>query len=84
MNSVYVIFVGEKISGVTERYFILLPFHKIRLVIKLKATFVEEIGTKDNFISKNIGINNKGRVLIDDHVAIEFGKANLCQSNNNR
>ncbi len=51
---------------------ILHPRNKIMIIIKLKAAFIQKVGSKDNIISKTLGDNKKFRVLIDHNNSIQF------------
>ncbi len=46
-------------------------------MIKLKSALIKEVGSKDDVLLKILGVNNKGRVVINHDVAIEFRKLNF-------
>ncbi len=52
---------------------------KIITIIKMTAAFVEEVCFKTDIILKACGVNNKHRVFLDYHVAVEFQEADFLQ-----
>ncbi len=48
------------------------PLHLVIFIIERNVAFVKEIGTKNDVVMKIRGINNKGRVIINNHVLVEF------------
>ncbi len=62
----------EKFNGVTKGNSIFDQTNLISIVIKCNAAFIKEISTKEDVITKIYGINNKQRVFIDNHIAVEL------------
>ncbi len=55
-----------------ERNSVFHQLHLVIFIIKHNAAFVKEIGTKNDVVTKICGVNNKGKVLIYNHVLVEF------------
>ncbi len=55
-----------------ERNSVFHPLNLIIFIIGCDAAFVKEISTKNDVVSKTHGINNKGRVFVNNNALIEF------------
>ncbi len=46
-------------------------------IIKCDTAFVKEIGTKNDVVLKIGGIDNKGRMFVNNNVSIEFSDSDF-------